>query len=685
MDWGLIFKPYFWLFMIAPPAYAYSFFFAFQMFSFLYGYRQLFRLIGISDELAAGGALLLFFCGYTQYWWTTVGPSLSFFPWVVLAAMLRHTWWKYVLFGYVVVAWIFGIAYPPLIIALCFVAILLCCAFRGEATWGMKEISLMVGAAACALALVGVYYRDLLAATMHTVYPGHRRSSSGSVSLRLLIGMFAPAFNQVGYQALGPINICESGVVGSFLPVSVIAFIDYHGFKKLILAQTRLFPRRQAVIVGAGTLLMLAWIFVPVPVPFGKVFLWQFVPGSRMLFPLGVLVTLLCLWLLNACGVVLTVPRISVFFSIVLVSVLSSKYVWSLEWKNTPIQEFLILPTVVAGAILAWRRQLTARQVVIYACVLANIALFGFFNPILSAKEIFVSRDTPIIRSLEKKQRENAHGWLVTLGFPGAVLNGQGFRSIQHVLLSPHLQFFREYFPEIPEAEFNNTFNRYAHINLVTADKPYSPQPDVVAVPIARFGYTEDPASRVVATIPTAGDFDGDGKTDYGVWRPTDGTWQVSGTWFIEPSSRPDSRIVKQWGLPDDIPVFADFDGDGKADYAVWRRGSAVWYITLSSTGAIVAKQWGMPGDLPVAGDFDGDGKADYAVWRPANAKWHIVPSSHPDKQIVKQWGLPGDIPVVADFDGDKKADFAVWRPSNNSWYILPSVDRVPIHRHLGF
>lgn len=79
-DWGLIFKPYFWPFLVVSPAYAYSFFFAFQIFAFIYGYRRLFRRIGISDELAIGGALLLFFCGYTQYWWTTLGPSLSFFP-----------------------------------------------------------------------------------------------------------------------------------------------------------------------------------------------------------------------------------------------------------------------------------------------------------------------------------------------------------------------------------------------------------------------------------------------------------------------------------------------------------------------------------------------------------------------------------------------------------------------------
>ncbi|MGI8811571.1 MAG: FG-GAP-like repeat-containing protein [Pyrinomonadaceae bacterium] len=157
-------------------------------------------------------------------------------------------------------------------------------------------------------------------------------------------------------------------------------------------------------------------------------------------------------------------------------------------------------------------------------------------------------------------------------------------------------------------------------------------------------------------------DFDGDGRADQAIFRPG------SSVWYINRSST--GFTAFQFGSPADRSISADFDGDGKSDPAVYRGG--IWYRFKSATNTVDGYVFGLPTDIPVPADLNGDGKAEIVIFRPETGDWHWL-SSVDGSYSVQRFGSPGDIPLPGDYDGDGKADFNVFRPSTGVWYRLNS------------
>ncbi len=168
-------------------------------------------------------------------------------------------------------------------------------------------------------------------------------------------------------------------------------------------------------------------------------------------------------------------------------------------------------------------------------------------------------------------------------------------------------------------------------------------------------------------------DYDGDGKADFAVMRPDTNYWYIrktNGTFTYQPFG----------SFVTDTPTPGDYDGDGKGDISVWRDDTGTWYRLNSTNNTFTGVQFGVTGDEPVARDYDGDGKTDIAVVRRSNGvmNWYVLGSTR--GFFAAQFGAASDYVAPGDYDGDGKFDFAVQRPgtTNNSpanFYILQSRD----------
>lgn len=168
--------------------------------------------------------------------------------------------------------------------------------------------------------------------------------------------------------------------------------------------------------------------------------------------------------------------------------------------------------------------------------------------------------------------------------------------------------------------------------------------------------------------------FDGNNIAEVATWRSNNGNWSSKNA--VWNNSGNANAAVQQWGLGSlgDVPAPGDFDGDGKTDYAVYRTNSGVWYILRSSDSSWVSISFGITGDIAVPNDYDGGGTNDIAVFRPSDGNWYIRFSETQEFQTI-HFGASGDKPVPADYDGDGKTDLAVYRPSSGNWYSLKSSD----------
>lgn len=510
-DWSLIFKPQLWAFFLAPPAIAFSIYWAYFMCACLAGYYLLFLRLQVPPWLAIAATVIVYFSGFTQFWWTTLGPLLAGLPWILLILFTSMPPWAKVLLSiWAFPTFVFAYVYPVPLITLAWGALILILAFRPDLLRSPGNLAAIAAGSLAVAIVLYFYFGDILSIMLNTVYPGRRIGSPGGTPLLAVLSELFPylSFRLGDYQNLAGKNICEIGALGSFLPLLTLCLVNFQSLRNHAAV------RRTLLILLAGFIAITLWETAPVPAWIGRILLWDRGPSMRWLFTSGLLLTAASLAIWSNRLVVFTPLRIGIFVLLGPVASVVTKFVW-LTPAFSQIQHDILLCAIAAGVgLAAWMLPAESlAPLLLLTVAFMNVYAFARFNPLQPAWPIFDPPETDVLLGLREKAAASPGGVLADTQSFGATLNGVGIRSVAHVQLTPNLALFRSYFHAMNPERFNQVFNRYGHIQLAQIPVPDSPQNDVIQVPFEAFAPIRNlrklvPGPPGVCTQPSGGAVD---------------------------------------------------------------------------------------------------------------------------------------------------------------------------------
>ncbi len=167
--------------------------------------------------------------------------------------------------------------------------------------------------------------------------------------------------------------------------------------------------------------------------------------------------------------------------------------------------------------------------------------------------------------------------------------------------------------------------------------------------------------------VPLMGDWDGDGVDTPGMYRTSSGFVYVRYT-----NDTGDADFEFFYGISGDIPIVGDWNGDGYDTVAIYRNGQVHISNVLGGVALPEDVYWfGTPGDRPFAGDFDGDGEDSVGLYRESTGRVYFrdsLTTGVADFDFF--FGIADDKVMAGDWNGDGEDTVAVYRPSTGMVYF---------------
>lgn len=158
---------------------------------------------------------------------------------------------------------------------------------------------------------------------------------------------------------------------------------------------------------------------------------------------------------------------------------------------------------------------------------------------------------------------------------------------------------------------------------------------------------------------PLMGDWDGNGRANVGLYRPSTGKFILRGG---------GRTTVIPLGRAGDVPIAGDWDGDGRWDVGV-RRGTT--FIKRMADGKTWNVSFGATDDVPITGDWNADGLTDLGVYNPGSSTFtlRILGGDWKTSTYTVRFGEPGSVAAVGDWNNDGYTDLGVWDPNTSTFH----------------